>query len=269
MRNSTPEFDTETLAARIHEFDGAHPGLQTYALVYGTTYPQLYRELRRWYGSEAAHHRLSLIFDAHHQDSGDQYGPYLVRIAPGAPKPSTLLTRLVRSCVDDFRGVSFLFSSLSLNDLAVGLRERLDAECEDRSEWQMAFFDTRSLPVFDSALSIEQRRAYFCVIKEWWYLDRYGEQQKVAGENALLDSYRGPLELDEQQAAAFDEAALPDFVLHSLGLSDGELLANFDAHTRYRVCEASVMAASDEERNSALLLVDRVRVALLIEQERT
>jgi hypothetical protein len=221
MNNSTPELDTETLAAAIRAFEVANPGLRTFVLVYGVAYPQLYRELQRWFGLEMAHYRLSLMFDAHCQESGGQYGPFLVRIAPGAPKPSGLLTRLARHCVDDFRAVSFLFSSLPFADLAARLRERLDVKGEDRSEWQMHFFDTRSLPVLDSALSVEQRREYFCVVKEWWYLDRYGQQQKVIGESATADSYSGPLRLDDKQAAAFDAAAVPDSVLYSLSLTDG------------------------------------------------
>jgi hypothetical protein len=211
--------------------------------------------------------RLSLIFDAHSEDRRDQYGPYLVRIAPRAAKPSWLLTRLASYYVDDFRGVSFLFSPLQFGDLVAGLRERLDVACEDRSEWQMKFFDTRSLTVLDRALSIEQRSAYFCMVKEWWYLDRYGEQQKIAGENTTTDSYRGPLRLDEQQVGAFIEAGLSDSVLHSLSLTDEDLLAAFDARTRYKICEESLAEATEDERNSALLLADRVRDALIHAQE--
>jgi hypothetical protein len=82
--------------------------------------------------------------------------------------------------------------------------------------------DTRSLPVLDVALSVEQRRAYFGVVKEWWYLDRYGERRKITGDSAIADSYSGPLQLDEKQAAVFDAASLPDAVLHSLSLRDRE-----------------------------------------------
>jgi hypothetical protein len=57
-------------------------------------------------------------------------------------------------------------------------------------------------------------------------------------------------------------------VLHSLSFSDGDLLANFDARTRYRICEAAVRTASDSERNNSLLLADRVREAFLTEQEK-
>jgi len=262
MNNSTPELDTEKLAAAIHAFEVGNPGLKTFALVYGVAYPQLYRELQHRFGREMAHYRLSLIFNAHCQDSGGQYGPYLVRIAPGAPKPSGLLIRLARHCVDDFRVVSFLFSSLPFDDLATGLRERIDVKCDDRSEWRMHFFDTRSLPVLDSALSVEQRSAYFGVVKEWWYLDRYGVQQSITGENAAVDSYSGPLKLDEQQANAFDEAAIPDSILHSLSLTDGKLVATFDAHTRYRICKETIDKASADELDSAVSLVNRVRKAL-------
>jgi hypothetical protein len=267
MTNTSLELESETLAAAIHEFQVATPRLQTCALVYGVAYPQLYRELRQWLGQDMADQRLSLIFDAHSEDRREQYGPYVVRIAPGASKPASLLTRLARCCVDDFRGVSFLFSQFPFGDLVAGLRERLDVTCDDSSEWQMKFFDTRSLAVLDHTLSVEQRRAYFCLVNEWWYIDRYGAQQRIAGDNTMADSYRGPLDLDEQQAVAFIDAGLADSVLYSLSLTDDDLLAVFDARTRYRICEESLAEASEDERNSALLLADRVREALLSAQE--
>jgi hypothetical protein len=267
MTNTTIELEAEALAVAIHEFQAATPGLQTCALVYGVAYPQLYRELRQWLGHDTADQRLLLIFDAHSEDRREQYGPYLVRIAPGASKPASLLTRLSRCCVDDFRGVSFLFSHLPFGDLVAGLRERLDVTCDDRSEWQMKFFDTRSLAVLDRALSVKQRRTYLCLMKEWWYIDRYGSLRRIAGDNATTDSHRGPLELDEQQAVAFIDAGLADSVLHSLSLTDDDLLPIFDARTRYRICEESLSEASEDERNSAVLLADRVRAALLSAQE--
>ncbi|WP_158939151.1 DUF4123 domain-containing protein [Burkholderia sp. S171] len=269
MTNTKLELESEALALAIHEFQVATPGLQTCALIYGVAYPQLYRELRQWLGHDTADQRLSLIFDAHSEDRRDQYGPYLVRIAPGASKPASLLTKLARCCVDDFRGVSFLFSQFPLGDLVTGLRERLDVTCADRSEWQMKFFDTRSLAVLDRTLSVEQRCAYLCLVNEWWYIDRYGSLQRIVGDNATADSYRAPLDLDEQQAVAFIDAGLADSVLYSLGMTDDDLLAAFDARTRYRICEESLAGASGDERNSALLLADRVREALLSAQERS
>jgi len=266
MTNATQGLETETLATAIHEFQVANSGLQTYALVYGVAYPQLYSELLRWLGHDTANQRLPLIFDAHSEDRRDQYGPYLVRFASAAATPSSLLMKLARCCVDDFRGVSFLFSQLLVGDLVVGLRERLDVKCEDRSEWQMKFFDTRSLSVLDSAFSIEQHREYFCLVKEWWYVDRYGERQKITGESATADSYHGPLQLDEKQTAAFVDAGLPDNVLYTLSQRDDDSLADFDARTRYRICEASTAGASEDERNSIFLLAERVRTALLTKQ---
>ena len=55
MKDSTPALDTEALATAIHTFEVANPGLQTCALVFGATHPQLYRELQRWFGLEMAH----------------------------------------------------------------------------------------------------------------------------------------------------------------------------------------------------------------------
>ncbi|MDR5805697.1 DUF4123 domain-containing protein [Caballeronia sp. LZ001] len=263
MTPNNPELEAQALSTAIHEFQQANQDIQTYALVYGVAFPPLYRELRQWLGQDISNQRLSLIFDAQSEDGRSQYGPYLVRIARGAEKPSKLLTRLAHACVDDYRGVSFLFSRLPTDDLICGLSERLDALCEDGSEWQMKFFDTRSLAVLDRALSAEQRRAYLGLAKQWWYLDRYGETQKLILADETEDSYCGPLRLSEQQTEVFVDASLPDSVLHSLQLSDDDLLAEFDAQTRYRVCEGIVAQATTEELLSHMLLTNRVGSALL------
>jgi hypothetical protein len=44
--------------------------------------------------------------------------------------------------------------------------------------------------------------------------------------------------------------------------ADG-LLATLDARSRYRICEECLAGVSEDERNSASLLADRVSVALI------
>jgi hypothetical protein len=131
----------------------------------------------------------------------------------------------------------------------------------------MKYFDTRSLAVLDRALSAEQRRTYFGIARQWWYVDRYGETQELIFADEAEDSYRGPLRLSEQQASVFIDAGLPDSVLYLLQLSDDDLLAEFDARTRYRICEEAISEASPEELNSSMSLTNRVRSALLKEIE--
>ncbi|AJY10163.1 DUF4123 domain-containing protein [Burkholderia dolosa] len=263
MNTPTFELQTESLIETIREFQVSNPGVQTSALVYGVAYPELYRELRQWLGQDVSSQRLSLIFDASSEDHCNQYGPYVVRISATTAQPSSLLTRLAQCCVDDYRAVSFLFSQLAFDDIVAGLRERLDVICDDRSEWQMKFFDTRSLSVLDRALSSEQHEQYFGLAKEWWHIDRYGALNKIRCTDTAVDQYRGPLQLNEAQTAAFVEACLPDSILHVLQLTDDDLVAAFDARTRYRICEESIANAPDDERNSAVLLADRVRSDLL------
>ncbi|MET3449117.1 DUF4123 domain-containing protein [Ralstonia sp. 1138] len=263
MSHPNSPITPELLVTAVHEFQLANPSLQVCALVYGVAYPQLFGELRQWFGGETANARLALLFDASSEDGADQYGPYLVRLAPGAAQPTKLMTQLARCCVDDFRGVSFLFTPLDFEALVAGLRARLDVVCEDRSEWQMKFFDTRSLAVLDRTLSTEQRTTYFEVVKTWWYVDRHGNLQKIDGLGLSADTYCGPLQLTEQQTTAFVDAGLPDAVLHVLSQTDDDLLAAFDARTRYLIAEASIARAMPDERNSMPLLADRVRAALL------
>ncbi|MEX3693405.1 DUF4123 domain-containing protein [Paraburkholderia sp. BR14263] len=259
MNTQNPELETESLIEAIREFQASNPGLQTCALVYGVAYPKLYRELQQWLGQNVGNQRLSLIFDAPSDDRRNQYGPYLVHISGTTAQPSSLLTRLAQCCADDFRAVSFLFSQLEFNDLVAGLKERLNVICDDRSEWQMKFFDTRSLPVLDCVLSSEQHRSYFCLAKEWWHIDRYGALKNIGCTDATVDQYRGPLQLDDSQTTAFLDAGLPDSILHILQLTDDDLVAAFDARTRYRICEESIANASQDELNSTMLLADRVR----------
>jgi hypothetical protein len=257
-------MNSETLAQTVHEFQHANPDLLTCALVYGVGHPALHAELNQWFGSEMAASRLALIFDARPETGNDQYGPFLVRLTQGATQqPSKLLGRLSECCVLDFRSVSFLFSPLDFEQLADAMRERLDVVCEDHSEWQLKYFDSRSLGVLDKTLSDEQRTRFFGITREWWHLERNLELKRIHGVCEGTDLYRAPLRLSEQQAGAFIDAALPDAVLYTLNLTDSDLLAEFDAGTRYEICERSLLEASQEERNSMVLLADRVRAAMM------
>jgi hypothetical protein len=256
-------MNADTLAHAVHDFQCANSELLACALVYGVAHPALYPEFIQWFGADCTDYRLALIFDARPQEGNLQYGPFLVRLAKGASQPSKLLSKLAEYCATDFHGISFLFSSLDFEQLAQALRERLDVQCEDRSEWQMKFFDTRSLPVLDQVLLDEQRASFFGITKEWWYTDRAGELRRIHGEGVTSDNYQGPLRLSEQQAKIFIDASLPDSVLYALSHTDSDLLTEFDRQTRYEICERSLMETNNDERDSMLLLTERVRAALM------
>ena len=256
-------MNADLLAREVHGRQCSDPDLVAYALAYGVGFPALYAELMQWFGPETANSRLSLIFDARPEEGNAQYGPFLVRLARGKEQPSRLLARLVECCFEDFRAISFLFSSLELDQLMQAFRERLDVVCEDRSEWQVKFFDTRSLGVLYGVLESDQKKAFFGVADEWWYLNRSSDLQRIRCERNPADHYRGPLRLTEQQAKAIIDASLPDSVLHSLSRTDDDLIAQFDSRTRYEICAQSVARASDAEKNSTVLLADRVRMSLI------
>ncbi|MEX3952512.1 DUF4123 domain-containing protein [Paraburkholderia sp. EG287B] len=255
-------MNIELLSNAVHEFQRANSELLACALVYGVGQPALYAELTQWFGPEVADSRLALIFDARRETGNDQYGPFLVRLSQGTEHPSRSLERLAECCLGDFRSVSFLFSSLEFEPLADALRERLDVVFEDHSEWHLKYFDTRSLDVLDRALSDEQRTPFFAMTREWWFLDRNLQLRRVEGSSGEVDRYRAPLSLSEQQAKAFIDASLPDSVLYTLRLTDSDLLDEFDSATRYRICERSLVDASENEKNSTLLLANRVRASL-------
>jgi hypothetical protein len=260
-------MNTDMIAQAAHEFQCANPHLLACALVYGVGHPELYSEFRQWFGPDTEYSRLTLIFDARPEEGNEQYGPFLVRLAQGSAQPSRLLRKLAASCVDDFRSISFLFSSLDFDQLSHALRQRLDVLCEDRSEWQMKFFDTRSLDVLDRVLSGDQRQVFFGITKEWWHLDRRCQLQRIQGGDVGEDLYQSPLLLSEQQAKALIDESLPDSVLYALSLTDGDLLAEFDSGTRYEICTRSLAEATEDERDSTLLLGDRVRAALMRAQK--
>ncbi len=95
-------------------------------------------------------------------------------------------------------------------------------------------------------------------------LDAYGRKQRVvpwrpdAGlESSGLDAIK-TLERHTQRVP--EAVRLHDY---SLSRTDADLLAELDSNSIYEICEQSVAEASLEERESALLLADRVRVALL------
>ena len=69
--------------------------------------------------------------------------------------------------------------------------------------------------------------------------------------------------LDQSQTNLFIDASQVDSVLFLLSQTDDDLVAAFDDSTRYSVVAQALVGAADHERNSALMLADRARCALL------
>ncbi|WP_169708644.1 DUF4123 domain-containing protein [Trinickia terrae] len=250
----------EHLRESILRYRLEHSDRHAYALVYGVAYPSLFANVLEQIKPQAAS-QLALIFDASGETQHEQYGPFLVELT--ADRDALLTQTLLTHCVADPRGMSFIFSRHEIDGLAEGLRERLPLQCEDGTTWQLKFFDSRTLPILASALTAEQQRSFFRISREWWFLDRERALQRLTGNDESRDDYRAPLRLSEQQAAAFIDAAVPDSVLYILERTDDDLTSAFEPHIRYRIVEAAVASASDEERNSTTLLADRARLELL------
>jgi hypothetical protein len=252
----------DRLARELFDGQTVYRRCSLYALIYGVAFPALYGLLLE--RASVMADEIELLFEALGDEPHSQYGPFVMRVASDRPD---LLRICTERCEDDPRGISFLFSPFSLKALAASLRLRLDVQCEDGTEWQMKLFDTRVLPVLKMALTPEQYRSYLGVVDAWWYVDRDRELKKLAGEYSGRDDYTGPLTLSEAQTTVFIDAGLVDAILYSLSQTDDDLLAKFDVRERYQVVANAIAGATEQERDSALLLADRARCALLLALE--
>ncbi|CAE6792311.1 DUF4123 domain-containing protein [Paraburkholderia nemoris] len=250
----------ELLCDEIRLLHSTHEDLSIYVLIYGVAYPLLYEQLaEQLKGQDFV--RMVQIFDARGDDPLEQYGPFLFHI----PKDTDgdLLRLLTSLCTSDPRGMSFLLSRLSILTLKTCLQSRLAVRCEDGTEWQLKYFDSRTLPVLTRALTTLQFEQFFSIVLEWWFLDREGELRSLAGTDDASDSYKPPLLLSELQATVFTDAAIPDSILHILEITDDDLTGAFSPQARYQIIAKALAGATPEERNSAPMLADRARLALL------
>ena len=250
----------DALTHAVTERYAIHPERYAFALVYGVAFPSLYQEVRRKIHDYVID-RVSLIFDAEGDERGKQYGPFLIRL--DHDNDASLIEVLASSCISDPCGMSFIFSRLSTLSLCEALRARLEVKCEDRTKWQLKFFDSRTLPVLSRTLFPEQFQRFFAIVCEWFYLDRDLALQVIAGSDELYDAYEAPLRLSEQQGGSFVDAAMPDAILHVIRTTDDDLTAAFAPKELYRIVSSAVANATAEERDSAPALADRARRALL------
>lgn len=260
MNFSEQNSQAGALCNAIVQLLAKQPDQFVYALIYGVAYPNLYAQLESALGSRASE-QMAQIFDARGDNSRTQYGPFLFQIQHDAD--ASFVEQLTSLCTNDPRGISFLLSRLAIGALNSSLQSRLAVKCEDGTKWQLKFFDTRTLPVLAKALTREQYGQFFCVALEWLFLDRNGELKTLSGVDGRVDDYRPPLFLSERQAATFTDAAMPDSILHVLEITDDDLTGAFEPRERYQIVATALADATAEERNSAPMLADRARLALL------
>lgn len=248
------------LEQEIAGFHAHAAGRALYALVYGVAYPTLFSVLSGKALDFPATPNIELVFDAPDDIGARQFGPFVIAIH--SPQ-SDVVRLLCEKCVEDPRGLSFIVSPLSLLRLTDALRIRLDARCDDGTEWQVKLFDTRVIPVLVKALTEYQLKSYLAMLDEWWYLDRKGSLQKVIHEFQADAPYLAPLKLNDRQVSVFTDAGVVDSILYMLAQTDDDLLAMIDESMRYDLVADALNGASDQERNSSLLLADRARRALI------
>ncbi|MET3119969.1 hypothetical protein AAKU64_004217 [Undibacterium sp. GrIS 1.8] len=117
--------------------------------------------------------------------------------------------------------LSFLASPLSLQDLARGLRLRLDAVLPDEMEVMLRFFDPRILEALVSVLSDHQKQAFFSLARSWWFVDRRGQLQRIQTSFSATDfteslAIEFPFTLTTAQEGALLDASEPDQVAQLL-----------------------------------------------------
>ena len=250
----------DALEQEIVGFLARDAGRPLYAFVYGVAYPTLFSALAGRARGFPATSNIELVFDAADDTGARQFGPFVIPIEPSR---RDVVRELCEKCVEDPRGLSFIVSPLSLQRLVEAIRNRLDAVCDDGTEWQVKLFDTRVIPVLAQALTQAQLTSYLAMVDEWWYLDRKRSLQKVIHGFQANADHRSPLRLNDRQVSIFTDAGLTDSILYMLAQTDDDLLAMIDESTRYDIVANALLGATEREQNSSLLLADRARCALI------
>ncbi|MBN3766228.1 DUF4123 domain-containing protein [Burkholderia sp. Ac-20365] len=250
----------EALEQEIVGFLAPAADRSLYALVYGVAYPTLFSVLSGKALNFPATPDIELVFDAPDDIGARQFGPFVIPIDPSR---RDVIRLLCENWVNDPRGLSLIVSPLSLQRLTDAIRIRLDATCDDGTEWQVKLFDTRAIPVLAKALPEHQLKSYLAMLDEWWYLDRKRSLQKVIRGFQADAPYLAPLKLNDRQISVFTDAGVVDSILYMLAQTDDDLLAMIDEPTRYDIVADALNGATDQERNSSLLLADRARRALI------
>ena len=147
--------------------------------------------------------------------------------------------------------LSLLVFNGGLDAVYAHLRAQMEARAEEGG-FLVRLADTRCLPTWLSALSIEQRDRFLAGVESWWYVSREGKFERIGGQGHIRSSTgMRPYDLTVEQYRRLQVAALPDMIisyLHSRADVFG-VLAPVPSQIH-----ASVQLVVDEQDNDSLTL---------------
>lgn len=192
--------------------DAQRPGASLFVLVDTSGLPQLRAQLRQ-HAALAARN----LFESTREHAAMSVAPVLIDLGaldrPADPQALRLLDWLLTQCVDNHT-LTLLRSTRTLDQLAVALTKRLDAELPQQVRVLMRYFDTRVLGALMQTLQPDQAAEFFGIADRWSWFDRNGVlQHQQTDELPHADTFKSPLQLSQQQEAQLLEAAEPDAVM--------------------------------------------------------
>ena len=113
--------------------------------------------------------------------------------------------------------VSVLVCSSPLQELRKKLAARTRIVLPENMQALLRFFDTRTLPQLPSVLSADQYALFMHGIESWWFLDRWGDLQRMQQPSTdLQHTATLPITLDQRQEQLLVDDGLCDAVIDLL-----------------------------------------------------
>ena len=197
-----------------------HPDANLYFLIDHAGLPGLHRQLAR------SSTQWASLFDCSREASALQVAPFLVL---AGSKGELRMPRSLFSWIGEHgtysSAVVILTSPLDMVTLRDRLAARLDIRLPENMEAMLRFFDPRVLESLLKSLPPGQARTFFSPADSWRYVDRTGMLANVVTAFDVIDDFRAPLVLSEEQEFALLEACEIDQVLDLLRHNMPKLLA--------------------------------------------
>ena len=113
--------------------------------------------------------------------------------------------------------VSLLVCNSPLQELRKTLAARTRIVLPENMQALLRFFDTRTLPQLPSVLSADQYALFMHGIEAWWFLDRWGDLQRMQQPSTdLQHTATLPITLDQRQEQLLVDDGLCDAVIDLL-----------------------------------------------------
>lgn len=110
--------------------------------------------------------------------------------------------------------LSLLVASAGLEATCTHLQAQMEARANEGS-FLVRLADTRCLPTWIAALSMEQKERFLAGIESWWYVARDGKFERIGGLGAARSSTETrPYDLTVEQHRRLQVAAVPDMIIN-------------------------------------------------------